>query len=219
MGHQILKRHWGLFLVVVMISLAGCTTQKLSESATEFNTSFEQANNRMILLNIIRASMRRPMYFTSFSALHGGAGFVPGTTGMSIPFGPGATGSIANRDITPSLGYTPSTFDMTTLDGQDFMNGITTPVSMKQLEYFWSQGYPHELLWMLFVQKIEVTPGDTKLLLDTSKLPGHERKGVQEKYNFDIAFRPCNVQEIDGKLEFKNYPESETDLLPIDRTI
>src|SRR5579859_5482688 len=145
-----------MLLVGLSAFLAGCTTQQLAGRATEFNTSFEKANNEMLLLNVLRASVRRPMYFTSFSALHGGAGLAPGTSSVSLPFGAGAQGQIASRTLSQTFGFTASTFDVTTLDGQEFMRGITTPVSMQQIEYLWTEGWRPELLWMLFVQKFVV---------------------------------------------------------------
>ena len=47
--------------------LAGCTRPKdIARITTEYNLVAEQAGNEMLLLNIVRASKRRPMYFTSF---------------------------------------------------------------------------------------------------------------------------------------------------------
>jgi hypothetical protein len=41
------------------------------------------------------------------------------------------------------------------LDTKEFMSGITTPVDMKTLKYYWDQGWPRQMLLYLFIRKIE----------------------------------------------------------------
>jgi len=53
------------------IALSGCASYnpRFAPTAVHYNKVVEDANNELLLLNIIRASERRPMYFTRISAL------------------------------------------------------------------------------------------------------------------------------------------------------
>jgi hypothetical protein len=49
--------------------LAACAIpDRFADRAVDYNRSLEQAENRALLLNILRAANDRPLYFTSFSA-------------------------------------------------------------------------------------------------------------------------------------------------------
>jgi len=140
--------------------LTGCampTKEDIARSTTEFNLVAEKAGNEMLLLNIIRASKRRPMYFTSIGKLTGNMTFEYGTGGVSIPFGRIGGGLNGSYSIAPSASYKNSPlFDLSVLNTKEFTNGIMTPVPMKTIEYYWSQGWPKEMLLHLFIRRIEI---------------------------------------------------------------
>ena len=149
--------------VILAGLLAGCpmptTKEDIAKSATEYNLVTEKAGNEMLLLNIVRASKRRPMYFTSFSKLTRNMSFEVGTGSIEVPFDRLAEGSIS-----PAARYTNSPlFDLSVLDTQEFTNGIMKPVPMSTIEYYWSQGWPEEMLLYLFIRRIDIIdPKNTK---------------------------------------------------------
>src|SRR6185503_3403286 len=58
-----------------------------------------------------------------------------------------------------SVGATLSknpTFSLAVLDTQEFMRGFLTPLGKDTLNYFWTQGWPRELLLYLLVQRVEI---------------------------------------------------------------
>jgi hypothetical protein len=134
--------------------LAGCSVPRrnIAITTTQFNEVVEEAQNEMLLLNIVRASKRHPMYFTSFGALRGKLSLAVGSGPLVIPFGNVNGGTGANYTIAPSLTYTDSPeFDVAVLDTKKFTCGIMTPVPMKTIEYYWRQGWPKEMLLHLFI--------------------------------------------------------------------
>lgn len=155
--------------VILAGLLAGCSMPKkedIAKNTTEFNLVAEKAGNEMLLLNIVRASKRRPMYFTSFGKLTGQMSFEVGTGGINIPFGKSFEDPYS---IAPNVSYKYSPFfDVAVLDTQEFTNGIMTPVPMKIIEYYRSQGWPPEILLHIFIRRIEITD---------------EKGYVQEEYN------------------------------------
>src|ERR1700757_3767161 len=61
-------------LAAAVLVLAGCTVvDRFSGRAVEYNLQAEQAQEQALLLNIVRASMRRPMQFTSLQSITGTA--------------------------------------------------------------------------------------------------------------------------------------------------
>jgi len=139
--------------------LAGCSTlrDKMARSTTQYNLVVEKAQNEMLLLNIVRARERHPMYFTSFGALRGKMTYNVQTGSMSVPFGKIGGGADTSYSIAPSAGYTTSPeFDLAVLDTKKFTNGIMMPVPMRTIEYYWQQGWPKEMLLHLFIRRIEM---------------------------------------------------------------
>jgi hypothetical protein len=183
----------------------------------------------MLLLNVIRAKDRLPMYLTAISSLSGNAnasftGSLGGsythatgdtgqtTTGGSLPEGvssvvSGMTKTIT-RGLTPSVSGTLSrnpNFTLAVLDGEKFTRGFLKPVGQRTFAHFWNQGWPPELLLYLLVQKVVV-------------------EGEPEYWNYPSSSEPklktlhrfgCWVQSfVAGSPELKEGP-AYTDLGPL----
>lgn len=137
--------------------LAACAyapTERIVANATDYNLAVEQANNQMLLLNVMRAMNRHPMYFTSISALRGSVSTEVSTGGLTIPFGGDAKNEYS---VAPSATFaTNPTFDLAVLDTEKFYRGVLTPVAPELLQYYADQGWPAELLLHMFVRTIKV---------------------------------------------------------------
>lgn len=137
--------------------LTGCAFAPLEtivDTASDYNIAVEKAKNEMYLVNIVRASERRPMYFTSISTLRGSMQSVISTGNLPIPFGGGNHNAIYAAG--PSVNYTANpSFDLGVQDSKPFWQGITTPVPVTTLKYYLEQGWPGELVLFLLVRKIE----------------------------------------------------------------
>jgi hypothetical protein len=182
-----------LFEVSLAGLLTGCTIspkENMARSTTEYNLVVEKTQNEMLLLNIVRASKRRPMYFTSLSSLKGSKTYEFQTGSISLPFGKIGTGLNGAYSIAPSARYsTNPIFDLTVLDTKEFTCGIMTPVSMTTIEYYWQQGWPKEMLLYLFIKRIEVKTADGNMVLDNYPDNKTEFRNFQnwlETVNWDI---------------------------------
>jgi hypothetical protein len=136
------------------LSLAGCVSSTMITNRTVgYNKVVEDSNNQVLLLNVVRARFRHPMYFTGLTLLRGSQSVQVGT-GSSLPFG-GEAPSIFTVNPNANLNINPS-YDVAVLDTKEFMSGITTPVEMKTLKYYWDQGWSQQMLLFLFVRKIDL---------------------------------------------------------------
>lgn len=178
-----------LGLVIILLpafAIVGCSVhkpshQRLATQAISFNLTVEEAQNEMLLLNVIRAKDRLPMYLTAISSLNGNvstrltgglggsyseanadAATVQTASGGSLPAAMStvtdAMTKTITRGLTPSVGGELSrnpNFTLAVLDGEKFMRGFLTPISQATFAYFWDQGWPPELLLYLLVQRVE----------------------------------------------------------------
>lgn len=158
---------------VVFALLAGCAiVDKYSERAIEYNLQAEKTQQQNLLLNIVRASLRRPMQFTGLTSITGTAsasGTVGGgyTSTHQTPAGQelGSTltqmGTAIGRVITGTGTASGSmsggpTFTVPVLDTQEFYSGILTPVRSDTIDNYVQQGYQRSVLFDIFVANVEV---------------------------------------------------------------
>lgn len=146
-----------VFSLAAIVILAGCAiVDQYSDRAIGYNLEAEEALDQGLLLNIIRASQRRPMQFTSVQSITGSAS-ASGTAGLiSIPIGPHPiynTGSVAG---TVSGG---PNFIVPVLDTQEFYQGVMRPIPGLLIDFFINEEYPREELFTLFVEKIVMHRG------------------------------------------------------------
>src|ERR1700682_644497 len=80
-------------IALASLALAGCAiVDKYADRAVEYNLQAEKSQQQNLMLNIIRASLRRPMQFTTLSSITGTA-----TASGSV------TGGYSNQHQTPYL--------------------------------------------------------------------------------------------------------------------
>jgi hypothetical protein len=160
---------WRACLAISLVGFwAGCAMlpkEKLASSTTDYNLVVEKVQNEMLLLNVVRASKRRPMYFTGFNLLRGSLSYSFQTGAITIPFGKIGTGLNGAYSIAPSVSYSASpSFDLIVWDNKEFTAGIMTPVSMDTVYYYLVKlGWPKEMLLHLLVERIELYSNDKKL--------------------------------------------------------
>lgn len=163
-----MSRRFAHLVVITMsilaLALAGCSAHRqLATQAVGFNLTVEKAQNEMLLLNVLRAKDRLPMYVTGISSLNGNFQTTL-TSGLGASLSrvrghvPSGTDSIT-RGVAPSasaiLSANPS-FSLAVLDTQEFMKGFLSPIEKSTLAYYWDQGWRPELLLYLLVQRVEI---------------------------------------------------------------
>jgi hypothetical protein len=150
----------------VVLGLCGCAVvDQFAGRAVQYNLQAEEAQEQALLLNIVRASLRRPMQFTSLQSITGTASASGGSTGAGNylhPYGYPVTSTTLARSITENLTGNVNfsggpTFVVPVLDTQEFYQGILNPLPLQAFDYYLQQGFPPELIFDLFVQKIVIT--------------------------------------------------------------
>ena len=199
-------RRWGVrafWATVVALGLAACAiVDEYSGRAIVYNLQAEQAQQQALLLNIVRASLRRPMQFTGLQTITGtasasGSLTAGGTTASQTPYIslfnliPPATSSLVSRTVTGNLGGTASmsggpTFTVPVLDTQEFYEGLLTPIPGQLLDLYLQAGYPRDVMFNLVIEQIIIKKSG----------PGC----------------PLDVHTPNCELTIRNYPPQDIDL-------
>jgi hypothetical protein len=157
----------GVWLITPLIcaALLGCAiVDQYSGRAIVYNLEAEQAQDQEILLNIVRASLQRPMQFTTVSTITGVAtasASTQYTLPTNVPFRPpvqGATGVAAFPPLptwllSGSVSGGP-VFTVPVLDTQEFYEGILKAIPGQLWDLYIQANYPPDLLFNLFVEKV-----------------------------------------------------------------
>ena len=185
------------------MTLAGCTSERwIADRATTYNKALEMTGNQELLLNILRASRRRPEYFSYISQIHGGSGLTLPSASASLPFGTSHNGP---GTVSATLGYVgTSSFDVGALDTDDFMRGITSAVNVQTIAHYWGQGWSPELLWFLLVRKVEL-----RRQADAPRDPAHDLWPASGEWPAG-THRSAAHSEL---VTFENYPGNDDDFV------
>lgn len=141
----------GIALAVCACSFEPALTAKF----VDYNRAFEDSSNSILLLNVLRAKDRKPLYFSTVSQLNPTIG-ATGELQLNIPLSPASYTSLGVN--TRGSVNTSNTATVATEHTHEFMRGFLQPLSIELFDYFWQQGWPRDVLLHLFVYKIEIAP-------------------------------------------------------------
>lgn len=158
------SRFLGIVPLLSPILLVGCiSATSLSHTAVKYNEAVEEAQSRMLLLNVVRAKLFRPMYITDLTDFSGSIKLDVNSGGIETDFVNGK--GLTSGKLTPSIDYVQNpTFTVNVISSQEFMKGFTTQCSMSLLQYYWDQGWPPEFLLYMFVHHVDVMGRDGKMI-------------------------------------------------------
>ncbi len=137
-------------LFLLLLSLAGCSLgQPIAQQAVDYNRAVETAANTLLLANILRARDEQPLHFTSIPQIRGSLSIGLSQPGIGLPI----AGSQQGLNLGLSGMNSPS-FDVSTLDTQDFIRGMLDPLELGVLRYYFDRGYPDAMLFMLLFSAV-----------------------------------------------------------------
>jgi hypothetical protein len=140
------------------IALAGCAaTTPTSKVAVDYNRIFAKARNEVLVTNILRASEREPLQFSTMGSVTGGVRN-SGSIDLSIASLVGKGATILSPDILVNEGINP-TVSIVPLSNKEFTEGILRPVTLDEINYFIGQGWDKELILELVVGGIVCPDG------------------------------------------------------------
>ena len=209
-----------LSVALLCTALAACSfNERIADHAVKYNKTVEETRNSLLLLNILRAKDRRPMQFTALTKVLGRLTLQSsGKLGLDIPFGGDAASTFP---LSPSFTLTQTSspsFDVVSLDSQEFMKGILSPIKQSTFEFYWHQRWPREVLLHLFIHDVDITykpwaastdylKGST--ILENGLLWTTSKKGTsagEPKWDSKPDAPPVEDNDIVWKASFKTNP-------------
>ncbi|MFZ4407981.1 MAG: hypothetical protein ACOYOH_11600 [Paracraurococcus sp.] len=148
----------------------------LAQQAIDYNTSIETAANTVLLRNVLRVRDNAPLHFTSIPQVRGSVSLGMTQPGLLFPVS-GGIGTSNGAGIGLQALSSPS-FDVASFDTQDLTRGLLEPVKPQVYRYFEEQGYPQQMLVLLFFESVvdPVTgarlPNDPRCWFDRPACPG-----------------------------------------------
>ncbi|PAX06418.1 hypothetical protein [Sphingomonas lenta] len=154
-------RRASVALCAAAMPLAGCETfQPTNGAAVQYNRSFARARDEVTVLNVLRASGRQPLQFSTVSTV---TGEVRTGVQVTLPF----TNVIAGGDdeISPSFGFTNRNPAVTIvpLASKEFVQGLSRPIDPVTVDELIAQGWSREVVLRLVVAGVVCPAGETKL--------------------------------------------------------
>jgi hypothetical protein len=139
---------------LIALSLVGCMSgEDYAERAVEHNRAIAGAADQLVLLNIVRAKLDRPVIYSQFNGVNESFSNNAGAS-LGVPFGPAASPAYsASFNAGPNQYASLST---NPLDDVQYYQGVMRPVQLGQLRYYLDNGWPMDLLMALAVEKLEV---------------------------------------------------------------
>jgi hypothetical protein len=164
-------RFFAAGIAVISAALVASCAPQMSGDVVTYNKVVSNSGNQILLLNIIRASQRVPTYYSRLETNTDTLGYSAPNT-LSVPFsksvthnGTNSVGSPAKSTVlaavTAGLGLTPgdsSALGLQTLDDQKYQNGMMKALDLKTLKIFMDEGYQHDMLMLLTISSITVSP-------------------------------------------------------------
>jgi hypothetical protein len=142
-----------LLFAIAALSFSGCSIADLySGRATVYNAESEQAHDQGVLLNIVRAALRRPRQYTVVQQITGTAQ-ASGGLNFTIPFGP-QVGSTPNTALLSGNAQGGPTFQVATLETNEFFQGLMQPIPAQLIDLYFHGEFPRDVLLNLFIEKI-----------------------------------------------------------------
>ena len=154
-----------LFSVLLSAVLSACAAvDPVHPRSDTIDRSLEEARNKSILLNIIRASHQWPLNFTAIAQVSPSmtnqtmVGLPEFLVGPNPGLSPGRDVIFGSSSLSDSL-MVSSNFNVSSLNTGNFYSGLLNPVSLHDLNYFIRQNYSRELLFWLFADSVELIKG------------------------------------------------------------
>ena len=222
------------FFAIRLVLMTLCVTfipscnasHQIASDPVDYNRSAAKARDKMLLLNIARASNNMPMQFAAISSINGNVQSRLTST-ANFPLVGSFDQSNFDATISGYFQHNPS-YTLGLLDTQEFMRGVLDPVELETINHYLLQGWNPQLLAYLYIESFTVR----------KKVDGGDLEGGSEvkwlEYvldnhpkadNFDVfqsiirSIQPRVSGDVDRTLRIDKNSNPKAILTPIQMTV
>jgi hypothetical protein len=153
-------------------TLAGCAaTTPTNKTAVNYNRIFARSRDEVLVTNILRASAREPLQFSTMGNV---TGSVRNNGTLSVPLNNliSRVQTIVSPTISVNEGINP-TINIIPLSNKEFTEGILKAVTPEEVNYFINQGWDQEMILELVVGAVVCPSGEVVFNKGTPKTDDH----------------------------------------------
>jgi hypothetical protein len=182
--------------------LCGCSAAPIIDiHAAEYRETEATAGDAQLLQNILRAKDNLPIHFADLSNIHGSIQLTAAGT-SNVAFA-NLVGSTIPSTVSPSVGaQTSPSFDVGTLDTQDFTKGLLSEIDPRIIKTLFDQGIDPRIMMLLFFSEYRNYQGErfiNNFACDRSRPVDAERGCLNRVFDY--------LHEIDGLIASKGLPQ------------
>ncbi|QIE29852.1 hypothetical protein SBC1_76110 (plasmid) [Caballeronia sp. SBC1] len=147
--------------------LAACSLEPIiNHQVVDYFEANDIASNQVILQNILRAKDGAPLHFSELASIRGSLSS-GASASATFPFmGPDHATTLPRKLGTVGLTITSSpSFDIDSLDTQDFTNGVMRPITPETAQFFLNEGIDYRMVLLLLVSGVR-SAGSPEMLLN-----------------------------------------------------
>ena len=139
-----------LIILSLSSSLAGCAAiTNTNKVAVDYNRVFAKSRDEVLVTNILRASAREPLQFSTMGTVTGTVRN-SGDIKLALPSLIGAGATILSPEFSVNEGINPSV-SIIPLSDKEFTEGVLKSVSLETMGFFVSEGWDPEFLLTVLV--------------------------------------------------------------------
>ena len=147
--------------------LAACSLEPIiNHQVVDYFEDNDIASNQVILQNILRAKDGAPLHFSELANIRGSLSS-GASASATFPFmGPDHATTLPRKlgTVGVTISSSPS-FDIDSLDTQDFTNGVMRPITPETAQFFLNEGIDYRMVLLLLVSGVR-SAGSPEMLLN-----------------------------------------------------
>jgi hypothetical protein len=184
------------------VCLCGCSAAPIIDMhAADYRETEASAGDAQLLQNILRAKDNLPIHFADLSNIHGSIQLTAGAA-ANVAFA-NLIGSTVPSTIAPVVGaQTSPSFDVGTLDSQDFTKGLLSEIDPRIIKTLFDQGIDPRIMMLMFFSEYRNYRGErfiNNFACDRSRPVDTERGCLNRVFDY--------LHEIDGLIASKGLPQ------------
>jgi len=142
--------------LAAFLSGCGLSNPLLKSEIVSFDDVIENATDKLLVLNILRARDQAPLHFLALPSLRQ---LMTQNNSISLLELTGPKNSSTQRStatLGASLQFSPS-FDLNHVFTKEFITGMTSPIEPKYVKYWLDRGFDPRIVMLLFFSTAEIT--------------------------------------------------------------
>lgn len=194
-----------LGVCLALLALCGCTplnTHLIKKDSLAFNETIEDATNKLLVLNVLRARDKAPLHFADIPVIR--QSMSQGASLSALDFVGSLTTSRDTRSAGLSASVTPS-FEVTTLQSKEFHTGLATAIDAKIVKHWLDRGLDRRIVLLLFFSAAEIieTRGEQEARV-AIRIMNSPRDAV-EAIRARTQSAPNDLVRCDAQSDFERY--------------